>query len=48
MKFTIGKKLGLGFATVLALMLISSVLTYVEIAGHSRNRSDGSDKGVHN
>ncbi len=30
MKFTIGKKLGLGFATVLALMLISSVLTYVK------------------
>jgi len=29
MKFTIGKKLGLGFATVLALMLISSYLTYV-------------------
>ena len=30
MKFTIGKKLGLGFATVLALMLISSGLTYMK------------------
>jgi methyl-accepting chemotaxis protein len=30
MKLTIGKKLGLGFATVLALMLISSGLTYMK------------------
>lgn len=30
MKFTIGKKLGLGFATVLALMLISSILAYMK------------------
>ena len=30
MKFTIGKKLGLGFATVLALILISSGLVYLK------------------
>jgi methyl-accepting chemotaxis protein len=30
MKFTIGKKLGLGFATVLGLMLLSSGLTYMK------------------
>ena len=28
MKFTIGKKLGLGFATILAVMIISSGLAY--------------------
>jgi methyl-accepting chemotaxis protein len=30
MKFTVGKKLGLGFATVIALMLVSSGLSYVK------------------
>lgn len=30
MKFTLGKKLGMGFATVLALMIISAVLSYAK------------------
>ena len=30
MKFTLGKKLGLGFGVILALMVLSSVLTYVK------------------
>ena len=30
MKFTIGNKLGLGFATVLGLMIISSGLVYLK------------------
>ncbi len=30
MRFTLGKKLGLGFASVLALMVLSAVLTYVK------------------
>ena len=29
MKITLGKKLGLGFACVLALMIVSAVLAYV-------------------
>ena len=32
MKFTLGKKLGLGFGVVLALMMISAVVTYVKLA----------------
>ena len=31
MKLTLGKKLGLGFAVVLALMLLSAVLTYMKV-----------------
>ena len=30
MRFTLGKKLGLGFASVLALMVLSAVLTYMK------------------
>ena len=32
MKFTLGKKLGLGFGVVLALMMLSAVVTYVKLA----------------
>ena len=33
MRFTLGRKLGLGFGAILALMAISSVLTYVKMGG---------------
>lgn len=40
MKLTIGKKLGLGFASILSLMVVSAVLTYVKAGaikeGHDR------------
>jgi len=38
MKLTLGKKLGLGFGTILALMVLSSVISYVKLAGVKENQ----------
>ena len=38
MKLTLGKKLGLGFATILTLMVLSSVVSHVKLAVVEENQ----------